>query len=64
MMLSFPAWLRVMARVDPFSYAVHGFKAVLLKEAGFSAMVPDLLFLFGIGSVALVLATRLFKRTL
>ena len=61
---AFPGWLRVMARVDPFTYAVHGFKSVLLKEAGFAAMVPDLLFLFGIGTVALVLATRLFKRTL
>jgi ABC-2 type transport system permease protein len=61
---AFPPWLRVLAAVDPFTYAVHGFKSVLLKEAGFRAMVPDLLFLFAIGSIALVLATRLFKRTL
>jgi len=61
---AFPPWLRLLAKVDPFTYAVHGFKSVLLKEAGFAAMVPDLLFLFGIGSIALVLATRLFKRTL
>ena len=61
---AFPPWLRVLARVDPFTYAVHGFKAVLLKEADFSAIVPDLLFLFAIGSLALFLATRLFKRTL
>jgi ABC-2 type transport system permease protein len=61
---AFPPWLRVLARIDPFSYAVHGFKSVLLKEAGFKAMVPDLLFLLAIGTVAMVLATRLFKRTL
>ena len=61
---AFPWWLRAIARVDPFSYAVHGFKDVLLKDAGFAAIVPDLLFLFLIGTVALVLATRLFKRTL
>jgi len=61
---AFPAWLRALASVDPFSYAVHGFKGVLLKDAGFMAIVPDLLFLFLIGTVALVLATRLFKRTL
>jgi ABC-2 type transport system permease protein len=61
---AFPPWLRLLARVDPFTYAVHGFKSVLLKEAGFQAMLPDLLFLLAIGSIALVLATRLFKRTL
>ena len=61
---AFPGWLRAMARVDPFTYAVHGFKGVLLKEADFSAIVPDLLFLFAIGSLALLLAIRLFKRSL
>lgn len=61
---AFPAWLRAIARVDPFTYAVHGFKAILLKDAGFAALVPDLLYLCLIGTVALVLATRLFKRTL
>ncbi len=61
---AFPRWLRILAGVDPFTYAVHGFKAVLLKEAGFSAMLPDMLFLFAIGTVAMILAIRLFKRTL
>ena len=61
---AFPVWLRALARVDPFTYAVHGFKAVLLKEANFSAIVPDLLFLFAIGTIALILATKLFKRSL
>ena len=61
---AYPGWLRAIAAVDPFTYAVHGFKAVLLKDAGFAALVPDLLFLGLIGSVALALATRLFKRTL
>jgi ABC-2 type transport system permease protein len=61
---AFPPWLRALARMDPFTYAVHGFKSVLLKEAGFAAMVPDMLLLFAIGTVAMVLATRLFKRTL
>src|SRR5437660_12267799 len=31
---AFPAWLRVIAKVDPFTYAVHGFKSLLLKETG------------------------------
>ena len=35
---AFPAWLRGIAYVDPFTYAVHGFKAILLKDAGFAAI--------------------------
>ncbi len=60
----FPPWLRAIAFVDPFTYAVHGFKAVLLKDGGFVAIRMDLLFLFGFGIVTLLLATPLFKRTL
>jgi ABC-2 type transport system permease protein len=61
---AFPAWLRGIAFVDPFTYAVHGFKALLLKESGIGAIVPDLLFLsiFAVGTMAL--AVPLFKRTL
>ena len=39
---AFPAWLRAIAYVDPFTYAVHGFKAMLLKDAGFVAIRMDL----------------------
>ena len=45
----FPPWLRAIAVVDPFTYAVHGFKEVLLKDGGFVAIRMDLLFLFGFG---------------
>lgn len=60
----FPKWLRAIAVVDPFTYAVHGFKAVLLKDGGFAAIRMDLLFLFGFGIATLLVATPLFKRTL
>ena len=30
---SFPKWMQAMSVIDPFTYAVHGFKAVLLKTA-------------------------------
>jgi ABC-2 type transport system permease protein len=61
---AFPPWLRAIATVDPFTYAIHGFKAILLKDGGFSAIWGDLLFLsvFGVGT--LLIATPLFKRTL
>ena len=61
---AFPGWLRALSVVDPFTYAIHGFKAILLKDGGFAAIQFDLLFLsvFGIGT--LLIATPLFKRTL
>jgi ABC-2 type transport system permease protein len=61
---AFPPWLRALAVVDPFTYAIHGFKAVLLKDGGFVAIQYDLLFLFVFGIGTLLIATPLFKRTL
>ncbi len=59
-----PKWLRALADVDPFTYAVHGFKAILLKDGGLVAIRMDLIFLFTFGIAALLIATPLFKRTL
>ncbi len=61
---AFPKWLRAIAIVDPFTYAIHGFKAILLKDGGFVAIRGDLLFLFLFGIGTLLIATPLFKRTL
>jgi ABC-2 type transport system permease protein len=61
---AFPAWLRAIAKVDPFTYAVHGFKALLLKESGLVAIVPDVMYLSIFAIVTLSLAVPLFKRTL
>jgi ABC-2 type transport system permease protein len=61
---AFPKWLRAIAIVDPFSYAVHGFKSILLKDGGFEAIRFDLLYLGVFGVATLLLATQLFKRTL
>jgi len=61
---AFPWWLRGIARVDPFTYAIHGFKSLLLKETGLSAIVPDMIYLSIFAFVTLALATPLFKRTL
>ena len=62
--MAFPRWLQAIAVVDPFTYCVHGFKAILLKDGGFVAIQYDLLFLFVFGIGALLIATPLFKRTL
>jgi ABC-2 type transport system permease protein len=61
---AFPKWLRAIAIVDPFTYAIHGFKSILLKDGGFVSIERDLLFLFVFGIGTLLIATPLFKRTL
>ncbi|MGB6133597.1 MAG: ABC transporter permease [Acidobacteriaceae bacterium] len=61
---AFPPWLRAIAIVDPFTYAVHGLKAILIKDGGFAAIQMDLLFLFAFGIGSLLIATPLFRRTL
>jgi ABC-2 type transport system permease protein len=61
---AFPTWLKWIAWVDPFSYSVHGFKAVLLKGVGLAAIWPDLLYLGVFALVMFILSTLLFKRTL
>src|SRR5215469_10913173 len=61
---AFPPWLRAIARVDPFTYAVDGFKSLLLKETSLAAVWGDMLFLFLFAAVTLSIAIPLFKRTL
>jgi ABC-2 type transport system permease protein len=61
---AFPWWLRGIAKVDPFTFAVHGFKSILLKETGMAAIWPDMLYLSIFAFVTLAVATPLFKRTL
>jgi ABC-2 type transport system permease protein len=61
---AFPGWMKAISAVDPFTYAVHAFKILLLKNAGLGAIGFDLLFLFGFAFLAMALATMLFKRTL
>jgi ABC-2 type transport system permease protein len=61
---SFPAWMKAISIVDPFTYAVHGFKQLVLKNTGFLAISGDLLFLFVFTALAMTAATMLFRRTL
>ena len=61
---AFPGWMKAIAAVDPFTYAVHAFKSLLLKNTGFGAITYDLAFLLIFSLVAMTSATLLFKRTL
>jgi len=60
----FPGWMQVIAVLDPFTYAVHAFKSLLLKNTGFAAIGGDLMYLLVFSAIAMTAATRLFKRTL
>jgi ABC-2 type transport system permease protein len=61
---AFPDWMRVIAFVDPFTYAVHALKCLLLKNTTFAAILPDLGFLCLFSLIAMTLATLLFRRSL
>jgi ABC-2 type transport system permease protein len=60
----FPGWMQVIAVVDPFTYSVHAFKSLLLKNTGFGAIAGDLAYLVVFSAVAMTAATMLFRRTL
>jgi ABC-2 type transport system permease protein len=61
---AFPPWMRAITAVDPFTYAVDGFKCLLLKNTGLLAISGDIGFLLAFAIIALGAATLLFKRTL
>jgi ABC-2 type transport system permease protein len=56
--------MQYIAVADPFTYAVHAFKCLLLKNTALDAIAADLGFLLIFSVVAMTAATRLFKRTL
>ena len=58
----FPPWLRWISYIDPFTYAVHALKALLLKNAGFSAIYSDVSILFGFSVLLVSLSVAFFKR--
>src|SRR6187200_2164923 len=53
----FPGWMQVIAVADPFTYAVHAFKSLLLKNTGFEAIGFDLGFLVVFSIVTMGAAT-------
>ncbi len=58
----FPVWLRWISYIDPFTYAVHALKALLLKDAGFQAIYSDVLILAGFSVVLVGLSVAFFRR--
>jgi ABC-type multidrug transport system permease subunit len=60
----FPKWMQAIAIADPFTYAVHAFKSLFLKNTGFAAISGDLAFLSVFTVLMMGAATLLFRRTL
>jgi ABC-2 type transport system permease protein len=58
----FPVWLRWISYVDPFTYAVHALKALLLKNSGFDGIYSDVFVLAGFSVVLVTLSVAFFKR--
>src|SRR5216684_7897458 len=55
----FPQWMQAIAVVDPFTYAVHAFKSLLLKNTGLEAISVDLMYLVGFSVIAMTVETLL-----
>ncbi|MGH9406746.1 MAG: ABC-2 transporter permease [Terriglobia bacterium] len=60
---AFPSWMRGIAVIDPFTYAIHALKALLLKNTGLAAITGDIGFLLAFSLIMMVSATALFRRT-
>ncbi|HXP63183.1 MAG TPA: ABC transporter permease [Dongiaceae bacterium] len=61
---AFPPWMQFITAIDPFTYAVHGFKELVLKNTGLLAISSDLALLGLFTVVSFGAATLLFRRTL
>ena len=61
---SLPPWLRWITYVDPFKYAVHGLRVLLLKGAEVRVVLPDVFFLGLFAAAMFAGSVKLFRRTL
>ncbi len=58
----FPVWLKWISIVDPFTYAVHALKNLLLKNTGFEGIYFDVLVLLGFSVLLMSACIALFQR--
>jgi ABC-2 type transport system permease protein len=60
----FPAWLRAISIVDPFTYTVDALRNLLLRGSGIEGIYLDVLILAGFSAVMIAGSIALFKRQL
>jgi ABC-2 type transport system permease protein len=58
----FPVWLRWISVIDPFTYAVHALKNLLLKNTGFEGIYRDVGLLCVFAVLLIGGCITLFKR--
>jgi ABC-2 type transport system permease protein len=58
----FPAWLRAISHIDPFTFTVHALKNLLLKNTGFAGIYMDIAILLGFSALLISASIALFKR--
>lgn len=58
----FPTWLKWISVADPFTYAVHGLKNLLLKNTGLVGIYSDLIYLFVFSVIMAGTSVLLFER--
>jgi ABC-type multidrug transport system permease subunit len=58
----FPGWLRWISVIDPFTYAVHALKNLLLKNTGFDGIYRDVGLLCAFAAILISGCIALFKR--
>jgi ABC-2 type transport system permease protein len=58
----FPVWLKWISIVDPFTYAVHALKNLLLKNTGFEGIYFDVFVLLGFSVLLMSACIALFQR--
>ena len=56
-----PNWMQSAANWLPPTYIIHGMRMALLADAGFQALVPDLLALLIFGLIWLTIGYLLFN---
>jgi ABC-2 type transport system permease protein len=61
---AFPAWLKWISVIDPFTYTVHALRNLTLKGVGIEGIYVDVLVLLGISAVMITGCILLFKRQL
>ncbi|MGA3294083.1 MAG: ABC transporter permease [Candidatus Acidiferrales bacterium] len=61
---AFPAWLRWISVIDPFTYTVHALRNLTVKNTGFEGIYMDVLILAGFSALMVSGSVALFKRQL
>jgi len=61
---AFPAWLRWISVIDPFTYTVHALRNLTLKNTGIEGIYMDVLILCGFSALMIGGILGLFKRQL